>query len=361
MRKAKGKGSVVKRGNNYHARWRILGTDVYGIARDTWDEAELDRLTKAPGQTSAPAKKRQMPTFQQWAIMCQEGSYGQRVADSTLNTNETLRLVHIEGSALGRMRLDKINRHAVQEFVDQKRRQTYQVGSQEPKLYSAAYIVRLFAFVARLFSEAVHQDLIPSSPATRIQLPDVPERENRTLAPQEAHLLLNPQTRTDALLLVSLYTGMRRSELRRLQWSDIDGDLIRVPGSKSVKSRALVPMTPEVKAAIFAQPKRSMFIFSASTGQPLGLRNINRDVKKRMAQLGLPPETRLHDLRGTYGSLLIETGVDIKTTQDLMRHSDPRTTMKMYLRSRQETKAAAVEQLRLKIAPKVEKKKRGSK
>lgn len=60
---------------------------------------------------------------------------------------------------------------------------------------------------------------------------------------------------------------------------------------------------------------------------------------------------RLQDLRGSYVSLLIESGVDIRTVQELARHADPRTTMTAYERSRKPVKEEAVQRLRLAIVP----------
>jgi site-specific recombinase XerD len=62
--------------------------------------------------------------------------------------------------------------------------------------------------------------------------------------------------------------------------------------------------------------------------------------------LGLPAEMRLQDLRGSYVSLLIENGADIRTVMELARHGDVRTTMKAYARSRETVRRDAVEALR---------------
>jgi integrase len=82
--------------------------------------------------------------------------------------------------------------------------------------------------------------------------------------------------------------------------------------------------------------------------------NLTRDFAKWKRRNEFPIETRIQDLRGSYVSLLIESGVDIKTVQELARHESPITTMRMYARSRQQVQAEAVlEKLRGKIAPAV--------
>lgn len=62
---------------------------------------------------------------------------------------------------------------------------------------------------------------------------------------------------------------------------------------------------------------------------------------------------RFHDLRGSYVSLLIENGVDVRSVQKLARHAYPRTTMAAYARSRKSVKEEAVARLRAAIVPNI--------
>lgn len=52
-----------------------------------------------------------------------------------------------------------------------------------------------------------------------------------------------------------------------------------------------------------------------------------------------------HALRGTFATLLIRSGADIKTVQVLMRHASPVMTLQLYARSSEEDRAKAVEKL----------------
>src|SRR4051812_36286456 len=73
--------------------------------------------------------------------------------------------------------------------------------------------------------------------------------------------------------------------------------------------------------------------------------NLSRDWRVWAKKNGIDSRVRLHDLRGSFISLLIENGADIRTVQELARHSDPRTTMKVYARARQTVKSEAVAKL----------------
>lgn len=322
---------MVQIKGRYYARWTVDGKRVYGEPRDSFDLADRDRVSRKPA--SEPVRRSEIPTLQQWAHDCQTGDYGQSKATTTLDTQETIRLTYIEGKAIGKEKLSKLTRSKLQAFIDSIDR-------------SPSYKRRIAAFVSKILSIAVQEGLIPANPMKGLKLPDVEERENRTLSPEEAMKLLNPQTRTDAIMLVAMHTGMRRSELLRLEWRHIGKDMVKVPGTKNQKSKGSVPLTPEAKEAIDAQPKRSKYIFTTESGAQIISRNLSRDYSARKKTIGLPAETRLQDLRGSYVSLLIEQGVDPRTVMDLARHSDLRTTMKAYARSREAVRIEAVEKLR---------------
>ncbi|MBX3112327.1 MAG: tyrosine-type recombinase/integrase [Fimbriimonadaceae bacterium] len=81
------------------------------------------------------------------------------------------------------------------------------------------------------------------------------------------------------------------------------------------------------------------------TASPVSPDNLTRDFRQWAKKNGLEG-MRLHDLRGSYVFPLIESGADIRTVQELARHSDSRTTMEAYARPRQPVKEQAIEGLR---------------
>lgn len=378
-RRAKGAGSVKKTGTKYRARKRIDGHDVYGPLRRTKLQAEKD-LRKLKVATAIPANE--VPTLREYAEVCMQGRYGKKLRTASFETNETIRITHLNPSKLGKMRLDKINRKDCQEFIDQivvrrlvldekGKPQRDEAGNRlfEKVPASAHYVRRIGAFVSKVLSIAYRDPDIgfeTISPFVGVELPEVHERRNRTLSPSEAVRLLNPKTRLEAMLLVSMHTGLRRAEVCGLRWEDIQPGFIRVQRSiirlrdgslkedlpKSRTSINEVPLTPEAQSAMESQPrvivdgKACPYVFATETGSPVDPHNFSRDFRLWKGRNGFPPELRLHDLRGSFVSLLIESGADIRTVQELARHADPRTTMKAYARSRMPVKQEAIEKFR---------------
>ena len=63
---------------------------------------------------------------------------------------------------------------------------------------------------------------------------------------------------------------------------------------------------------------------------------ITKHMKKFMKRAGLP-DMSPHDFRHTCGSLLLQSGADIKSVQDILGHSNASTTLNFYVRSDMET------------------------
>ena len=55
-------------------------------------------------------------------------------------------------------------------------------------------------------------------------------------------------------------------------------------------------------------------------------------LKKFMKKIGLP-DMSPHDLRHTCASLLLQSGADIKSVQDILGHADASTTLNFYVKS----------------------------
>lgn len=353
----KGTGSVVQRKRGFHARWRLNGKDVYGPERETWAEADRDRVLMAPdAKRSAP--KGYHPTLQEWAYWCMDtaneryGIYGRGLAPGTFGTNETIRLTTLEGSALGRKKLRAIDQHDVDLWLEGIERHTAVRTKGQPTRYvpagpaGAAWKNRCRAFVSRLFTLAESHGFVRTNPVRFAQAAHVPERVNRILSKDELAAFVDPKTRIDQIILVAALTGLRRGEICRIQWPDVQGENLIVRSTPNKGGTRLLPIAAEALAALLNQPKRGIHVFTTESGKPLSPRNLTRDVRRRFDELGIPKETRLQDLRGTFLTQLIRAGVDIKTTQILARHSSERTTMKSYLRSDDSAQRGAIESLR---------------
>jgi integrase len=131
------------------------------------------------------------------------------------------------------------------------------------------------------------------------------------------------------IMLMALYTGMRRGELFKLRWEDIDFDrgFIRIVGPKGGTDQT-IPLNAAARKVLAAHPRTSDYVFPGDDG---GQRvTIQKAVRRIRAAAGLPDTFRpLHGLRHAFASRLASSGqVDMYTLQKLLTHKSPVMTQR---------------------------------
>ena len=185
--------------------------------------------------------------------------------------------------------------------------------------------------------------------------------------------LADEPPRTRALLMTSLLMGLRRGEVVALKWEDVDFKKCTLSVNKSAykeKGKPQALKAPKSQnsvrtvyfSEIFAQVllrwkeeqneqrnaagpkwKEQGFVFTNEGGDMISLyapTELCSDYEKRRGLRHL----KLHGLRHTFGSLLLNTGADLETVKALMGHESIRTT-EQYLTPYDESKRHAAEQI----------------
>ena len=143
---------------------------------------------------------------------------------------------------------------------------------------------------------------------------------------------------------MALFTGMRRGELFKLKWDDIDFErgFIHIRQPKGGKDQ-VIPLNQPAQKVLESHPQSdSPFVFPGSGG---GQRtDTPKRIKAIREKAGLPKDFRpLHGLRHTYASMLASSGeVDMYTLQKLLTHKSPQMTQR-YAHLRDETLKRAAE------------------
>jgi integrase len=154
---------------------------------------------------------------------------------------------------------------------------------------------------------------------------------------------------------VAAYSGLRLGELLALRWRDVDWTGSALTISRSLSSGVegttktghvrRVPMADQAAAALDRLSQRQDFVspddyvLCNALGRPLDGSALRRRYKRARDAAGLRP-LRWHDLRHTFGSLLVASGVDLVSIKDAMGHSQLTTTSR-YLHARPATERAA--------------------
>jgi integrase len=247
------------------------------------------------------------------------------------------------------------------------------------------------AFLSGAFKQAKRLGILDGiNPVMDVSIPRVPEAVEDTYAYSLSEIktmLAQLAEPARTVVLTAALTGLRKSELRGLTWENFDGKELNVTRSvwnstvsepKTRRSRSPIPVVSQLSdaleahrlgAGILAQP--GLPIFQAGNGQPLNLDNLARRVicpalsrcvvcrepeaeHKTEGHLfkrdaSLPEWHAWHAFRRGLATNLHALGVDDKTIQAILRHSNVGLTMNIYVKSLGESQVSAMDALSEKL------------
>ena len=225
------------------------------------------------------------------------------------------------------------------------------------KQYKPATIALKLAVVRRFYQAAVEKGLISINPAAGVKPPrekSDPGEKITYLEQAEVETLLGTipndgtlkSARDRAMLAIMALEGTRTVELHRADISSLvrqGKNLgIRVEGKRNIR---IVPLTPDIANLLVnylhyretggevLNPTKPLFIAVGNNtrGKRISRRGIRSIVDTYLEQASLkhtPGRTiSAHSLRHTAGTLALRSGADLRQVQDLLGHSDPRTTI----------------------------------
>lgn len=212
----------------------------------------------------------------------------------------------------------------------------------------------------KALSDAVAWSLISVNPDGTVVPPKVEAPERSTWTPAELNTFLR-FVQGDPLELawhLLATTGMRRGEVLGLRWSDIDlvRRTITISRAAVVVSHKLVDSQPKTKRSRRTLPidarteklvrrhrsrqleERLMsgvpageddLLFTWPDGRPIHPTWLSKKFRKVSAEAGLPP-IRLHDLRHSFATAALASGVQPTVVSDLLGHSTVAFTLDTY-------------------------------
>ena len=239
-------------------------------------------------------------------------------------TDETI-LRHHALPQLGKLALDEIKAEHIVDVV----------ARMKAKGLAASTANRVLVILRYIYNLAIKWRVpgIASNPTTGIELgPEI--QRNRYLTKEEAQVLsaaiANDENRTAAnAIMLLLLTGARRNEITQARWEHVfwDERKLRVPISKSGKPR-WISLSASAIGLLRSIPRcaGNDYIFPApTTGRPSP--SLWFPWKRIRDRAGLG-DVRLHDLRHSFASFLVNEGVSLYVVQGLLGHANAKTTQR---------------------------------
>jgi integrase len=201
--------------------------------------------------------------------------------------------------------------------------------SRRAKEVSPATVNRALAVLKSMFNRAIVWGKAKNNPCKAVKLFKENNQRLRFLEKEEVGKLLDSCCEhLKPIVLVALNTGMRKSEILRLRWRDIDikRGIIHLLDTKNGEKRE-VPMNEITQKTIIGVLKHpdTQYIFCNNEGQPYG--DIKKSWLTAVKKAGII-NFHFHDLRHTFASQLVMSGVDLNTVRELLGHKSLEMTLR---------------------------------
>ena len=161
-------------------------------------------------------------------------------------------------------------------------------------------------------------------------------------------LLANCNKHLRPMVVISLNTGIRQGELLNLKWRDVDykREIIYLHNTKNGETRE-IPVNEKVKTALIRVRRNptSEYIFCKENGEHF--KYIRTSFFTALKKSGIK-DFHWHDLRHTFASHLVMSGVDLNTVRELLGHKSLKMTLR-YSHLSQSHKKRAVDVLSKKM------------
>ena len=305
------------------------------------------------------------------------------VESSTYLRNEQTINYHIKDSSLYNAQMVNVDSELCQSLINKL-----------SEKYSRSTISKVYVLLNMCFNYAFTKEHIGENPMMKVKMPKesslvTKKKEAKWLSSSDVEKFVQEAERVNTrefrikgkvgervygvnayYAILIIYTGLRIGELMALTWEDIDFknktlnvNKSRAKGKidgkttlyiKDPKSESGTRIIPLSDRAIYALQKIKEYSTELKLNSDNNLivantsseSNITRTVKSMLFRAGCETEKcGLHALRHTFGSLLLEKGVDLKTISYLLGHSDITVTANIYLHITREKAINSIEVL----------------
>lgn len=213
---------------------------------------------------------------------------------------------------------------------------------------------------------AVKERLILRNPTDDCIIPKLVKQEMKILPAEDigAYLKAAEERGVLPMFYLELTTGLRKGELVALLWSDLDIenktiDVTKQAGRNADKEIVITRPKTETSVRRISIPQSTVdlliqehekhpdnpYMFpSPKTGEMYHPDSVVNLHKKILKDAGLE-HIRFHDLRHTFATMALQSGVDVKTVSSMLGHYDAGFTLRTYTHATRQAQEEAAEKM----------------
>jgi integrase len=342
-------GSILKRNGKIYARLTYTGADGkrHDLTRRATDRADAKRIIKglldgleSKGEKGIEATR---VTFRDLserysAVKVKPAEYRNDRKIAGMRDHVTVAgHVGVLVEYFGPIKLRSLTAGQIEQF--KQARLATPVRGIEGKERSIANVNRTLATLRSMLRFAVGEGWIDRSPfemshTSLISQSDEVKRVRVLSRDKESRIMQvcgsdSPRAHLLPVILCALDTGMRRGEMRRLEWPDVDFSsrtiTVRAMNTKTLTAR-VVPVSSRLLDAL-----QSLYNERSHDGLVFGSGDFKRSWRTACKLAGIVG-CRFHDLRATFATRLISVGMQVAEVAKITGHSNLQTLYAHYLR-----------------------------
>ena len=339
-----------------HQKWITTDISVKGNNKRKAEQRKNEVLAEFEGQKIDLSKDTLFTEFMKDWLETMKHSIAITTYDAYRYTLYSGILPYFEPKKLKLTDLEPVH---IQQFINFKM-----------KSVSPNTVIKHIRNISKCLDSAVKQNIIAFNPAKRVEMP---KKVNYTGAKYynekqiEQLLECSKGDPLEMVVLLTVFYGLRRSEVLGLKWDAIDlenntimikhtivlvnKEVHKIDSTKNVSSCARIPLPNIIKTKLEwwkaqqAQHKRLQpndydnegYICTQIDGSLIKPHYVSQHFKILLKNIGLP-HIRFHDLRHSSAIYLKYLGFDLKDIQVWLRHNDIQTTANIYLKFDMEAK-----------------------
>lgn len=315
--------TISKKNNKYYCRFQINGERHHYLCSGASSVKEAEKIEAAMKYKIMQQQNGVIPREDRKKVSINKLK-DLYIEYATANGNRSIKnaLYYID------VIVDYFKGNTIASTLKPKNIEEFKLFLRDQRKLKNASINRYLEILSKMFNLGIDNNLLVENPIKQVKKLLEDNHKIRFLTKEEeTRLYSSLPSHLKPIVTTALQTGMRKSEILTLKWSNIDYDFgfIELLKTKSGKARK-IPISDKLWEVLNNIDKESEYVFiNPETSLPYV--DIKKSFNTAIAKAKID-NFRFHDLRHTVATRLVEKGIDILVVMEILGHDNIETTMR---------------------------------